>query len=132
MRMFGLFAFILIILLGASQIFAMEMNEDGNMDGCPFTGKTMLCKMNILEHLSLWQSMFTVIPKKSVVLLVLISVLTAVILFNRSVLTRLLIRKQESQLLYFLQHSGLYFLNIIQEIFSQGILHPKIYNPATF
>ncbi len=120
---FGLF---LLLLLGASQ-FGMGMEMSGKMVNCPFTGHSMsVCKMNPLEHIEEWQSMFTAIPAKDVVtiffLLLVIVALTTLSFWSRFSIpdirylyTRLFSKKK------------FHIPNPLEEAFSQGILNPKLF-----
>lgn len=129
----GLLSFATLSLFGLGHFGGMETNKDGNMDGCVFTGKTMLCKMSVVEHISLWQSMFTAMPQESLMLVVLMALLiTAVALITKNTFAPPHLSKNDIAIgrLYLKEHPDLSFFNPLKEAFSQGILNPKIYSSA--
>lgn len=130
---FSLLAFVTLSTFGLGHMSGMEANKDGNMEGCIFTGKTMLCEMGIVEHISLWQSMFTAMPQESLMLLALLILLVAVIFVTKNILVppRLFSSEALTKQLYLKEHPDLPLFNPLKEAFSQGILNPKIYNFAT-
>lgn len=130
---FGLFAFLTLSFFGLGHMSGMTENENGDMVGCIFTGKTMLCKMNVIEHISLWQSMFTAIPQESLMLLALLILLVAVIFVTKNILAppRPSNSKALTKRLYLKEHPDLLLFDPLKEVFSQGILNPKIYDFAT-
>ncbi|MBI2075099.1 MAG: hypothetical protein HYT82_00330 [Candidatus Harrisonbacteria bacterium] len=128
---FGISAFLAVGIFGMSYASDMNMKGDGTMSGCLFDGRAEICPMTFAEHLSHWQGMFTAIPQKAnlfVMLLALILVVGALAFF---------ILKQHQLLLlkYFLDRWRLYLkqnphilsFHHLREAFSQGILNPKIY-----
>lgn len=126
----ALFAFVLVSFVGAGHAFAMEMNKDGSMDGCIFTGKTMLCKMNIIEHISFWQSIFTATVPQKINTLVLLILLAGLFRIVSTLKRHLLLPFSYLTIcwkLYIKQNPHLSLFNPLQEVFSQGILNPKIY-----
>lgn len=130
---FGLFAFVALSIFGLWHMSDMEANKDGNMEGCIFTGKTMLCKMGIVEHISLWQGMFTAVPQESLMLLALLILLVAVIFVIKNILAPSHLSSSEvlTRRLYSKEHPNLLLFNPLKEAFSQGILNPKIYDFVT-
>jgi len=131
LAMAGLAAFITVSLFGLGHTAAMKANEDGNMEDCIFTGKTMLCKMSIVEHISLWQGMFTATPQKVSALLALIVLLIAAVFVGIHYSSRLAdIKQKTSRCLYLLNHPDINLFDPIRRAFSRGIIHPKIYEFA--
>ena len=128
----GLFAFVMLSIFGLGHMGGMTSGEDGNMTGCIFTGKTMLCKMSVIEHISLWQSMFTAMPQESSILLALVILLVAVLFTTKNSIgpPRLFRDETSTPKLYLVQHPNLPFFNPLKEAFAQGILNPKIYEFA--
>lgn len=125
----GLLAFVLLEIFGLGQFADMPMNEDGGMEGCIFMGKTMFCKMSVIEHIALWQSMFTAVPQKSAMFLVLSILLIVVIFITKNILAppRLFKRYAPAYKLYLTEHPNLPLCNPLKTAFSRGILNPKIY-----
>lgn len=121
---FGLFAFVTLSIFGLGHMSGMIESENGDMAGCIFTGKTMLCKMNIIEHISSWQSLFTTTLQKSFITILTLPMLLMVFIFiAKNILP-------PPQKFYLIQHPDLLLFTPLKEAFSQGILNPKIYDLA--
>lgn len=58
---FGLVMFLLMGIFGFTH-FTMGMQMSGDVSDCPLMGITVLCTMDPLSHLTLWQGMFAVLP----------------------------------------------------------------------
>lgn len=128
----GFSAFVILSIFGLGHMNGMEANKDGNMEGCIFTGKTMLCKMGIVEHISLWQSMFTAVPQENLMFMALLILLVAIIFITKNILaTRLSRNEALTKRRYLREHPDFLLFNPLKEAFSQGILNPKIYEFAT-
>lgn len=128
----GVFAFATLAVFGLGHMSGMTANENGDMAGCIFTGKTMLCKMGVIEHISLWQSIFTAMPRENLMLFALFFLLATAIFITRNILDlpRLSKNKASAQKLYLTQHPNLSLFNPLGEAFFRGILNPKIYEFA--
>lgn len=130
---------VLVLGLAASLFFGlfgmshstMNMSSDGSMtmSDCPLmSGQAVVCNMNPLEHISAWQSMFvTTLHQNGSDLLVLVLVALALAL----VWTRLLWPRPRQNLtqafsITRLQKARLP-LPLLQELFSRGILNPKLF-----
>lgn len=106
--------------------FGMEMNMDSPTANCPFGGHSMsICKMNPMEHIQEWQSMFTTLSTKDALAFIFV-------LFF--ILTLLKFRYRFSlSLLPQLNHTRPFYVNRIlissplEEAFSNGILNPKVF-----
>ncbi len=109
--------------------FDMGMDKNGKMVNCPFSNHSMsICKMNPLEHLQEWQSMFITLPAKDALLLLstlfgLLALLALKFFSKYSLHNRL---QLESYINLFYLKRTLVF-NPIQESFSRGILNPKTF-----
>ena len=119
-----LMPFLWMALFGLSQ---MSANMNGEMINCPFSDHSMsICKMNPLEHIQEWQSMFTTLPVKDAVsfisLLLVIIALTTLSFWNRFSIPD--IRYLHTRLLY---KKNFHIPNPLEEAFSQGILNPKLF-----
>lgn len=109
----------------------MVMGLDGQMSSgnCFMPGMTeVLCQMNPLEHIATWQNMFTAVPNQNDILLLLASLLALALgaLFTayRSTappVTAVL----QPQFLYYKRRIPI--IHLLQEAFSNGILHPKLF-----
>lgn len=130
--LFGLFAFVTLSVFGLGHMSGMIKNENGDMAGCIFTGQTMLCKMSIVEHISLWQSMLTAMPQRGLMLLVLLVLLIAAIFITKNILAPPRFSKSEAltERLYLKEHPDLLLFDPLKEAISAGILNPKIYEFA--
>ena len=107
----------------------MPMNPDGTMSGCAMPGMATLCQMNPLEHIATWQNMFTAIPSQNDIFTLLLALFALVLgaLFLRSHRStappKTLV--PQFQFLYYKRHIPI--VSPLQEAFSNGILHPKIF-----
>lgn len=107
----------------------MPMDSDGTMSGCAMPGMATLCQMNPLEHIGMWQSMFTAMPNQNdifAILLILLSFALAAALIHSH-------RSHAPPKAPILSSSFTYYkryvpiVSPLQEAFSNGILHPKIF-----
>lgn len=117
-----------LLVLGSFGVlhFGM-MPSDGQMSGCPFMGEGAVCRMDPLEHLAAWQSAFTAtIPGQSVASFVLLLLLSLLLLQHGR---QRFARKKASPTRGFrVPYRGrLFFHHPLQEAFSDGILHPKLF-----
>lgn len=110
---------------------SMTTDEHGMMSHCPFMSQTeVVCPMQAGEHIAKWQESVTGIPQKSMgisfaVLFALVSwyFLSRFLLQGSTAITSTLARLKRER--------GLPALfNIFHRLFSQGILHPKIYESS--
>ena len=106
-----------------------EMKVDSQMSNCLFNGQEEVCNMNVSEHLSVWQSMITSLPQTTGLLglLLLSVVLVAVFISLRDILSKLSEKIRFLYTLYIKQHPQISLYNFLREIFSQGILNPKLF-----
>jgi len=121
----GIIAFLVISFWG---LYSMPMDEHGEMANCPFMGVAAVCRMNPLEHLAAWQNMFTVPPQK--IFFVFLTLL--LLAFLAALLLRNFWRTREKESLsteavYYERTNAAPIRNPLQEAFSDGILHPKIF-----
>ena len=119
--------FVFLSLFGLS--LGMSTQSNGKMSDCPFGNNTAsICTMSPLEHIAAWQSFFSTLPLKEKMSLIFSLVAFALALF--------LLPKFFQQ---FLKYNNLFYLqryrylrkdfipNPLQELFSSGILNPKIF-----
>lgn len=126
----GVLVFLLVGFLGFSHA-DMTMGPDGQMSssGCFMPGMTAsLCQMSPFEHIAAWQSMFTATPNQldilALLLLLIASLAVGLLLIRRAIYPPTAPNRQ-SQPTY--QQAGAAPFNLLQELFSSGILHPKIF-----
>ena len=122
-------AFLIAGVMGVPHL-GMDMQMDGSMGSdCFMPGMTeTLCQMNPLEHIATWQSMFTAVPSQNDALLLLASLfalaLVAFLLTHRSIAPP---KAPPLQLAFAYYKQHIPIPNPLQEAFSNGILHPKIF-----
>lgn len=126
---FVLVSFAFMSILGVG--IGMEMT-DGQMYSCPFmAGQTAICQMSITEHITQWQEAFLGIPIKTnffvliIVLLAIVVISFAKAFSQLEKLTELATRLSA----YYKAHFVKIFVPLLIA-FSDGILNPKIYEPA--
>ncbi len=127
----NIFSFIAMIFI---LIGIFGITEVGDMDGtiiiCPFSGHSMsICKMNPLEHIEEWQSMFTTLPSKGTLSVILSILLTLLALLGLKYFKKLSLEnfsRPETWMESFYSRTVPVF-NHLQEAFSQGILNPKLF-----
>ncbi|OGZ45525.1 MAG: hypothetical protein A3C84_04245 [Candidatus Ryanbacteria bacterium RIFCSPHIGHO2_02_FULL_48_12] len=126
---FGAVVFILMGTLGLSHFgMNMKMDMDGNMDmsDCFMPGMAAICNMSLLEHITTWQHAFLAPPQQYGILsllLLFVFVLGAGHVrwqypLPKNILQALRSRVAQS---YSLPATPL------QELFSDGILNPKLF-----
>lgn len=121
----GIMAFLLVGSFGMSHA-GMDTKMDGRMIDCPFTPGVSICNMSPLEMIAASQSMFTTLlqPKDpaSLLLLLLSAILALALIFKplsppRLAFSRAVVPRREY----------VPISNALQELFSNGILNPKLY-----
>lgn len=125
-----LIAFSFLALFGLS--LSMTTDEHGMMSNCPFMSQTeVVCPMQVGEHIAKWQHAVTGMPQKSMS----IALAALLALASWHFLNRFLIQGNTavtSAIERLKRERGLPALfNIFHRLFSQGILHPKIYEAST-
>ncbi|MCB9815817.1 hypothetical protein H6786_00340 [Candidatus Nomurabacteria bacterium] len=119
--------FVSVLFLSLFQM-PMGMDMTTGASGCPFMshGEEVLCSMNTLEHLSAWQSAFTaIVPTFGLLTLTVVS-----ILLLASVAPNLLSTprfSEPSSPRYLREQIYTFSYRPLQELFSSGILHPKLF-----
>ena len=111
-----------------------QMKTNGTISGCLFSsGQMELCSMSFSDHITLWQSLFTGVPKNTGLLFIL--TLVIVLLFSVVILWQNPFFEFSKRItfrfrIYIKQHYRTRF-NFLKEVFSQGILNSKIYSSVT-
>ncbi len=122
---------VLTFLLGAMfvSLFHMSMGTDmtGGMTDCPFMAhEEVICPMNLADHIGAWKSVFlSTIPTLTFLLAI-----AGVAIFVASVAPNLLykIRYTSPPRLRWLEvRTYTFSYRPLQELFSNGILHPKLF-----
>lgn len=110
---------IVFLMITVGGVGVVNLSNHTHHTGCPFMpGEQSTCPMNIIDHMSAWNNLFTGNIKFFILLAVSIGtvlyVLQAITYIDIVILILLKnIRKKISH------------KNILQELFSQGILNPK-------
>jgi len=122
----GAFAFLLVGFLGVYHM-SMAMGDDGRMDNCPFARGDMICTMTPLDHVTMVRSLLTALPQEKNALASIVldaSVLSLFVLFFIRLLAppNLLLARNRS-----LTQEYVPLGNFLQEAFSRGILHTKVF-----
>lgn len=123
--------FLLVSLLSITQT-DMAMGADGQMSySCLFMSSTAsLCQMSALEHIAVWQGMFTAVSSQNNTLTILMLLLTLalagtfLIRTHRSTVPP---KTSISQSTFRYYKRNIFIVGPLQEAFSNGILNPKLY-----
>ena len=122
---FVLVAFLLLGTFGLSHA-GMTTGMDGQMTDCPFSPGVAICSMSPLEMISASKSLLTTLPQQKDVFSLFMLLLAAALAF--AVFWRPFISPRPV-LSYVLRPRREYipFHNPLQELFSNGILNPKLF-----
>jgi len=122
---------ILTIVLGTMFLslfhMAVGMNMHAGMSDCPFMShEEVICPMDVADHLNAWKSVFLAIAP-SVILL--FSLAGAALLFVTKAphLTRKILLSTTIVLKTFADQIALFITRAWQELFSNGVLNPKVH-----
>lgn len=124
-------AIILTVLLGAMFVslfhLSMGMDMTGSMSDCPFMAhEEVLCPINLADHIGAWKSAFLAVAPTIFLLLAIagLAVVMAALAPHLFALKRKpipILTKQLRERTYTFSYRPL------QELFSNGILHPKVF-----
>jgi len=123
----GAFLTVLLVLFVGTFGVWHALNMHGEMSGCPLmTYAASLCGMSPIEHLAVWQRVFTAVPQRA--LMLLLGFLMFGIVLSRLGGSRVRLWADQAQY-QATRRLVLVFapLEPLKRAFSQGILHPKIY-----
>lgn len=129
-RRISILAFTLLFLgamFGGLFHMAMGMDMAGKMSDCPFMAHgEVLCQMSVFDHLNAWQTTFLAATPSLTMLLVALVAAVVVISIAPNLLLKHTFR--EPSLSKELRHRTYsYSYRVLQELFSNGILHPKLF-----
>lgn len=116
------------VMFGGLFHMSAGMDMSDNASGCPFMShEETLCSMSIFDHFGVWQSNFlAIVPTLTLLLgalaatVVLLSLAPNLIFSKRKILNEIYILYKKKEALFFPKFS-------LQEQFSNGILHPKLF-----
>lgn len=126
----GLAVFLLVGVMGLPHFgMSMSMDEHGNMTmtDCYMPGMTAMCNMSAIEHIASWQSAFASIVQEygsTLLLLLLFAVIAIAIVWVRQQYPP---PKNLNVYRYRVRQEHRLPPAPLQELFSSGILHPKIF-----
>lgn len=127
----AILSLVLLYAFSFGPVMGMEMDKHGQMSPCPFSMVTAICTMTFSEHISLWQSMFTTTLNNSGGILAALGS----IIFAFYLVLKYLEKDRDKDLIaykfYTHEHQKSFAFNKLIELFSRGILNPKIYALAT-
>ena len=110
----------------------MPMESGGQMSSvnCFMPGMTeALCQMNPLQHIATWQNMFAAVPSQGSILTLLLALLAlalgALLLYSYRGAAPPRVLVFQPSFAYYKRYIP--FTDPLQEAFSNGILHPKIF-----
>jgi len=126
--LFVLTSFVFMSLFGIG--IGMEM-KDGQMASCPFVAsQASICQMSVTEHIGQWQQAFLGVPEKSnVSILALLLLAFAIVPFAKP-FSQIKQTEVVTRFVFYLRDIANKILDPLLLAFSDGILNPKIYEPA--
>ena len=106
-----------------------EMKSTMTASGCLFDGGQEVCAMDVSDHVSTWQGMFTGLPQNAnqTILILFAIVLVLVAVFFRGAIFDFSGHTLDRKNLYVKQQEKVPFFDFLREAFSGGILNSKIY-----
>ena len=122
---FGLVAFLLLGTFGLSHA-GMTTGMDGQMTDCPFSPGVAICNMTPFEMIATSQNLLTALPQQKdalSLLTLLIATALALTIFWRPLVPP----SPTSSRVFRPRREYIPFHNPLQELFSDGILNPKIF-----
>lgn len=126
----GILALVLLHAFSFGPAMGMETDKSGQMSACPFTEASSICKMGFSEHISLWQSMFTATLNSNAGILAIIGFIVLAVVLT----LKYLVTDKDKELIAYKSYDrkrSIFLPNKLIELFSKGILNPKIYALAT-
>ena len=122
---FALAVVVLTITFGGV-LSSQTMMQDGKMTNCPFMGISLLCKMDVSEHLSQWQRMFIATPQQFFGIALLLLSLFVLFLLTRFLSVFSLRNPRLSEESFYLQRVIEVF-DPLKLAFARGLIHSKTF-----
>lgn len=121
----GIFLFVTVF----SVTLGMKTDEHGNMSDCPFMSEYIsVCPMGAIEHIAKWQQLFTAIFSQSDTLaFIMLLFFTFISLTIFAHISRIFFFTSALSPPIVNHESETTLFNPLVIIFSQGILHPRLY-----
>jgi hypothetical protein len=129
MKIFG--SILITIVTGTMflSLFHMSMGMDmsGGMTDCLFMERgEVICPMDIAEHLAAWKSVFLAVAPTLILMFIVSGVVIAWATKAPHLLVRIL-HRPPLFLKYYKDKTHTFSSRPLQELFSSGILHPKLF-----
>jgi len=125
----GVLALLLAGTFGLSH-FGMMMPTDGIMAtaNCPFMNGAGICTMSPLEHVALWQSIFTnMAGERGVTILLVLLLMATARAFAGTRYSHSPPKDLHNRLTYYTRRRYVPAVPVLRELFSSGILNPKLF-----
>jgi hypothetical protein len=101
----------------------MDMSSSAGMSDCPFTAHdNVICGMSFTNHISVWKTTFLSVLPTLTLLLIAAGTAILIVFFN----PRLKYSTLRS-FIYIKEYTYTFTYRPLQDLFSQGILHPKLF-----
>ena len=122
---------ILVAVLGTMffSLFHMSMGMDmsGGMTDCPFMAhKEVICPMNLADHLEAWKSVFLSTTSTLTLLLAAAGIAVLITTIAPNILRKIKYASLLSQKWLEIR-TYTFSYRPLQELFSNGVLHPKLH-----
>ena len=125
---FILASFVFMSLFGIG--IGMEM-KDGQMSSCPFTtSQASICQMGVAAHISQWQQAFLGIPTETNLLALALLLLAVFVIPFAKPFTKIKQNELAIRLISYCKTAATKIFDPLLLAFSDGILNPKVYEPA--
>lgn len=120
---FGLATFIFLNVFALSS-FSIPTDATYDMAGCPLMGMTAICQTNPIGHIRAWQDMFTTTATRTAsnFALALLAVYLIILFTKQGIYLEI-----RAPVRYRRRDSSAFFISPLQEAFSNGILHSKVF-----
>lgn len=122
---FLVLAFVFGTLFGVSHFGMGTKMMGGQMGPCPLMPGVAICNMTPLQHIAAAQTMFNTLPQQNNILLLLLMLLASII--TAAVLSRSFLSPPKTVLPRFVPRQEYVSFSPLQEAFSNGILHSKVF-----
>lgn len=101
-----------------------SQHEHGSMINCPAMENTeMLCPIGTFSYVKRWLSVFTFLPVKNFTAVLMLCLAFLII----AGLKNLLYMAHGASIIYRREHPEIKMFSYLEFLFSQGIVHPKLY-----
>ena len=123
----------LVVFVGTMfvSLFHMStgMNMSGGMTDCPFAAdQAVICPMSIMDHVNAWQSMFlSTVPTFTLLFVVAASAALLLSVAPHVFSVSRLLHQRYITSFQFHERTYTHCYRPLQELFSSGILHPKLF-----